>query len=100
MGLKAELMNGRAPVETAVFSMDYANLQVQAPIGIGVFDIGNAAEVTINGVEAEGASRIARGIETGGDVTWLDATYDRYTAVALGGIVADVSGHTLNNALE
>jgi len=99
-GVKTELMNGRARVNAAVFSMDYANLQVQTPIGIGVFDIRNAAEATINGVEVEGASRIGRGIETGGHVTWLDATYDRYTAVALGGIVADVAGHTLNNAPE
>ncbi len=99
-GLKAELMNGRARVNAAVFTMDYANLQVQTPIGIGVFDIRNAAEATINGVEVEGASRIGHGIETGGHVTWLDATYDRYTAAALGGVVGDVAGHKLNNAPE
>jgi iron complex outermembrane receptor protein len=99
-GVKTELMNGRARVSAAIFSMDYANLQVQTPIGIGVFDIRNAAQATINGAEIEGASRIGRGFETGGHVTWLDATYDRYTAVGPGGVVGDVAGNKLNNAPE
>ena len=97
-GVKTGLMNGRARVNAAVFTMDYANLQVQTPIGIGVFDIRNAAQATIRGVEVEGVSRLGRGVETGGHVTWLDATYDQYVAVALGGVVGNVAGNTLNNA--
>ena len=99
-GAKTELMNGRARLNAAIFTMDYANLQVQTPIGIGVYDIRNAASATISGVEVEGVGRIGRGFETGGHLTWLNATYDRYVAVAPGGIVGDVAGNALNNAPE
>jgi iron complex outermembrane recepter protein len=99
-GVKTELMNGRARMNAAAFEMYYTNLQVQAPIGIGVFDIRNAAAATIRGIEVEGAARIGRGFEAGGHLTWLDATYDRYVAVAIGGVIGDVAGNTLNNAPE
>jgi outer membrane receptor protein involved in Fe transport len=49
---------------------------VQTPIGIGIVDIRNAAAATIRGVEVENTSRLGRGVEAGGHVTWLDATYD------------------------
>ncbi len=80
-------MEGRAhgrpfPVRRLAFVMDYTNLQVQTPIGIGVLDIRNAAAATIRGVEVESTSRLGRGVEAGGHVTWLDAIYDRYIAVA------------------
>jgi iron complex outermembrane receptor protein len=78
--------------------MDYTNLQVQTPIGIGVLDIRNAAAATIRGVEVEGTSRIGRGIEAGGHLARLDAAYDRYIAVAVEGFTGDVSGNRLNNA--
>jgi iron complex outermembrane receptor protein len=99
-GLKMILMNGRAQLNVAAFDMEYTNLQVQAPVGIGVFDIRNAAAATIKGVEVEGATRLGRGFETGGHLSWLDARYDRYVAVATGGIVGDVAGRYLNNSPE
>jgi iron complex outermembrane receptor protein len=99
-GLKVEPANGRARLAVSAFHMDYTNLQVQTPIGIGVFDIRNAAAATIRGVEVEARRRIARNLEAGGHAAWLDATYDRYTAVGLGGITGDVAGKRLNNAPE
>jgi iron complex outermembrane receptor protein len=99
-GLKTELGNGRARANVAGFHMDYTNLQVQTPIGIGVFDIRNAAAATVRGLELEGAARLGRGIEAGGHVAWLDATYDTYVAVANNGATGDVSGNRLNNAPE
>ena len=99
-GVKTELLSGRARVNMAAFHMDYTDLQVQAPVGIGVFDIRNAAAATIRGVEVEGATRIGRGFEAGGHLTWLDAVYERYVAVAIGGVSGDVSGNRLNNAPE
>ena len=80
--------------------MNYTNLQVQTPIGIGVFDIRNAAAATIRGVEVENTSRFGRGIEAGGHVAWLDATYDSYIAVNNTNVAGDVSGNRLNNAPE
>ena len=99
-GLKTEPLNGRLRVNVAAFHMDYTNLQVQTPIGIGVFDIRNAAAATIQGVEVEASSRLGGGFEAGGHLAWLDATYDQYTAVALGGVTGDVAGNRLNNAPE
>ena len=55
-GLKGTLMGGRSRFGTSAFFMDYTNLQVQTPIGIGVFDIRNAAAATIRGIEVEDTS--------------------------------------------
>jgi iron complex outermembrane receptor protein len=99
-GLKRELMSGLARLNLALFQMDHTNMQVQTPIGIGVFDIRNASAATIRGVEVEGTARIGRGVAAGGHLTWLDATYDRYVAVGTDGVVGDVSGNRLNNAPE
>jgi len=97
-GMKTTLMNGRARINVAAFQMDYTNLQVQTPIGIGVFDIRNSAAATIRGLELEPTSRIAGGLEAGGHIARLDATYDRYIAVGIGGVTGDVAGNRLNNA--
>jgi iron complex outermembrane receptor protein len=99
-GWKGALMEGRSRFAVSAFSMDYTNLQVQTPVGIGVFDIRNAAAATIRGVEVENTSRIGRGFEAGGHLTWLDATYDDYIAVDNLNVAGDVSGNRLNNAPE
>ena len=99
-GWKGTLGGGRSRFGVSAFVMDYTDLQVQTPIAIGVFDIRNAAAATIRGVELENTSRIARGFEAGGHVTWLDATYDQYIAVNNFNVTGDVSGNRLNNAPE
>jgi len=99
-GLKRTLIGGRSRFGASAFFMDYTNLQVQTPIGIGVFDIRNAAVATIRGVEVENTSRLGRGIEVGGHVAWLHATYDQYLAVSTTGVTGDVAGNRLNNAPE
>ena len=99
-GVKGALANGRSRFGVSVFHAEYSNLQVQTPIGIGVFDIRNAAAANISGVEVENTSRLGRGFEAGGHFTWLDATYERYIAVSNSGAVGDVAGNRLNNAPE
>ena len=99
-GLKGTLMKGRSRFGVSAFVMNYTNLQVQTTIRPGVYDIRNAASATIRGIEVENTSRIGRGLEGGGHLTWLDATYDHYLAVAVGGLTGDVSGNRLNNAPE
>jgi iron complex outermembrane receptor protein len=99
-GLKTSLANGRARLGLAAFHMDYTDLQVQTPIGIGVFDIRNAAAANVRGVELEAGGRLGRGFDAGGHLSWLDARYDQYVAVAPGGVTGDVAGHRLNNAPE
>ena len=99
-GWKGTLMTGRSRIGVSAYFMNYTDLQVQTPIGIGVLDIRNAAAATIRGVEVENTTRIGRGLEAGGHLAWLDATYDRYIAVAVDRSTGDVSGHRLNNAPE
>jgi iron complex outermembrane receptor protein len=99
-GLKTGLMNGRVRLDVAAFHMDYTNLQVQTPVAVAVFDIRNAAAATVRGVEIETKGHIARGLDAGGHIAWLDATYDQYIAVGLGGVTGDVAGRRLNNAPE
>jgi iron complex outermembrane receptor protein len=97
-GVKLDLFGGRARMNAAAFHMDYTNLQVQTPVAVGVFDIGNAASATVRGVELEAGAGIGRGLTAAGHVAWLDATYDHYVAVAVGGTTGDVAGKRLNNA--
>jgi len=99
-GWKGSALNRNAQFALTAFVMDYTNLQVQTPIQPGVYDIRNAAAATVRGVEGEATAQLGGHIQAGGHLTWLDATYDRYLAVAVGGATADVSGNRLNNAPE
>ena len=95
-GLKTDL--GRSRLNLAGFYTDYSNLQVQIAIRPGVLDISNAAAATIQGVELEYLTEILRPLRLGGYLNWLDARYDRYIAVGVGGVTGDVAGKRLNNA--
>jgi iron complex outermembrane receptor protein len=97
-GVKQTIAEGRLRVNTAVFVTDYRDLQVQAFIRPGVTDISNAASATIRGVEVEVAATAWRRLQLAGHVAWLDAHYDRYIAIGLGGVTRDAAGHRLNNA--
>jgi iron complex outermembrane receptor protein len=87
-------------MNVAAFQTDYTDLQVQTTIRPAVIDISNAAEATIRGVELESTSRLTSTVDAGGHLVWLDATYDRYVAVGVGGVTGDVAGHRLSNAPE
>jgi iron complex outermembrane receptor protein len=100
LGLKKTLGLDRAQVNVAAFHADYSDLQVQTAILPGVIDISNAAEGTIRGVEVEGSIQVSRGLRAGGHAAWLDARYDRHTAVGVGGVTGDVAGRRLSNAPE
>jgi iron complex outermembrane receptor protein len=99
-GLKSTLAGGRARLNLALFYTDYTDLQVLTTIRPGVADVSNAASATIRGAELEGAWRLASTLRVGGHLAWLDARYDEYMAVGVGGVTADVSGRFLSNAPE
>jgi iron complex outermembrane recepter protein len=98
-GLKRTMASGRVRVNTAVFSNDYRDLQVQSFLRPGVIDVSNAGSATIRGIEVEAAAA-GRGGQLAGHVSWLDATYDRYLFRGPGGVTFDAAGHRLNNAPE
>jgi iron complex outermembrane receptor protein len=99
-GLKTTLAGGRAALDLAAFRTNYTDLQVLTAIGPGVLDISNAAEATISGVELEASGAMVPELRLGGHLAWLDATYDRYVAVGVGGVTGDVAGNRLTNAPE
>ena len=99
-GFKSSALNERLDLNGAAFYTDYTDLQVQTPIRPGVVEITNAAAATIRGVEVEGQAQPAPGWRMGGHVAWLDARYDRYTAVGPGGSPVDVAGRRLSNVPE
>jgi iron complex outermembrane receptor protein len=99
-GVKTTAAAGRARVSLAVFQTDYTDLQVQTAIRPGVIDISNAAAATIRGMELESAMRVLPSLEAGGHLAWLDARYDQYIAIGVGGVTGDVSGNRLTNAPE
>jgi iron complex outermembrane receptor protein len=97
-GVKTAAANGRMRFNVAAFLADYSDLQVQTAISPGVIDISNAAEARIRGVELEGIARLTPTLNAGGHLAWLDAVYERYIAVGVGGITGDVAGRRLTNA--
>lgn len=99
-GVKSTMAHGRARVNAAIFYTDYTDMQVQTAIIPGVIDISNAAAATIRGVEVESTVRLAPALQAGGHLAWLDATFDRYMAVGVGGVIGDVAGNRLTNAPE
>ena len=100
-GWKRTMAGGRVRVNTAVFSNDYEDLQVQSFPSPGVVDVSNAGAATIRGVEIEAAAAAGRGVQLSGHVSWLDATYDRYLALVPGSATRrDAAGNRLNNAPE
>jgi iron complex outermembrane receptor protein len=99
-GLKRNLAGGRARLNTAVFYTDYQDLQVQSFLRPGFPDVSNAASATIKGVEVEVAGSAWHGLLLAGNISWLDAIYDRYLAHGPEGVTGDVADHRLNNAPE
>jgi iron complex outermembrane receptor protein len=99
-GLKKTIGQDQAWFSVAAFQADYSDLQVQTAIAPGVIDISNAAEATIRGLETEGRVQITPSVRGGGHLAWLEARYDRYLAVGVGGVTGDVAGRRLSNAPE
>jgi iron complex outermembrane receptor protein len=99
-GVKSSQLGRRVNLNGAVYVTDYTDLQVQTPIRPGVVEIANAAAATIRGVEVEIQAYPAFRWTVGGHLAWLDAVYDRYTAVSPVGAPVDVAGRRLSNAPE
>ena len=99
-GLKRTMADGRVRVNTAVFSNDYQDLQVQSFLSPGVIDVSNAGLATIRGIEVEAAATAGRGIHLEAHVSVLDAIYDSYLFKVPAGATIDAAGNHLNNAPE
>lgn len=80
-GLKATVFDGRARLNTSIFSMDYDNLFNTLTVG-GVFTV-QTANARIQGLESELTARLAPWLDVFANVGVLDASYQGQRPVNL-----------------
>ncbi|BFM15144.1 TonB-dependent receptor [Maricurvus nonylphenolicus] len=112
LGVKLDLLDGRARINAAYFYTEFEDLQVSSFDGSN-FVTGNAAEATSQGVEVEASYALAEDLIVGSNLSWLDARYDSYlgscptnanewssSCVSSAGASQDLSGVRLEQAPE
>ncbi len=77
LGGKFRFASGAGRLNVALFHTQYEDLQVSIFNGVG-FDVQNAAEVTSQGLELDGAWRLTDRLTVGGALALLDSSYDRF----------------------
>ncbi len=98
VGFKSDFADNRVRLNGSAFYYDYKDLQVQAFITPGVTDITNASDAKIKGFELELLARPVQGLDIGGTLNHLDATYKNFPAAPITGGTFDATGKRLNSA--
>ena len=101
MGLKSNVWNRRLRLDASVFYMDWSDLQVNSvdvSTGTPIFETQNAAEASSLGAELEVRAIPLNGVEVGGSLGVLDATFDSFPAANVEGEERDLSGGPLPRA--
>lgn len=70
VGLKMDWLEGRARTNVAVFYNDITDLQIATFVGLQ-FDIANAPEGEVYGIELDGLYQLSKAFQVSGGVTWL-----------------------------
>ena len=78
IGAKTTLLDGAAELNAALFFTDYEDLQVSQFDGVLGFNVTNAAEASIRGVELEGRWLAADSLTLSGSLSYLDFEYDNF----------------------
>ena len=86
LGLKADAFNSRVRFNTAVYRMDYEDIQVRVAqsgqsFGQIFLFIDNAGEATIQGVEMELTALITDGLTLNATANYTDYAYDEFEGV-------------------
>jgi iron complex outermembrane receptor protein len=81
LGLKTELLNGRAQFNAAAFYNQLDNYQASIFVASGAAAsvIRNAGKATVQGLELEAAYAPMRGVRLQGNYAYLNSEYDRFT---------------------
>ena len=77
-GLKAQSADGRRRGGITAFVSDYKDFQARVSQDVGTFPVLNAAELGIKGLELEGSAKVGKATTITGQLSWLDAQYDRF----------------------
>jgi iron complex outermembrane receptor protein len=80
LGLKADWLDRRLRTNLATFYYDYRNMQVNTYTGLGT-RVENAGFATIEGAELEVQTALARQFHLDGQVSYLDAAFDKYVTI-------------------
>lgn len=106
LGLKARVADGAANIAVNVYHVEYDDAQrtfnVSFPGGGQETLFFNAAEMTVDGVEFEGAWAVSDAFSLQGSVAYLDAEFDRFEAdTNFDGVIdVDLSGNPVTRAPE
>ena len=71
-GLKSTLLDGQMELNLAAFTTDYEDLQVSIFDGTLGFNVRNAGEARVQGIEIDGRVAISRELSLTGSLAWLD----------------------------
>jgi iron complex outermembrane receptor protein len=98
-GVKSDWFHHRLRLNGDVFYYKYTDLQVQAFIVPGTVNITNAANAHVKGVEIELQGEPVKGLNLGGTLAYLNATYSSYPQAPIaGGATVNASGNYLDSA--
>lgn len=78
LGAKTSLLNGAAELNIAVYRTDYEDLQVSIFDGGLGFNVGNAAEAEVQGVELDGRWAVTESLQLSGALAYLDFEFKDY----------------------
>ncbi|NEX91381.1 TonB-dependent receptor [Caulobacter sp. 17J65-9] len=81
IGAKLDLLDKRVRLSTAAFHTVYEDYQNAGFLG-AQFQVNNAEEVVVDGVEANGAFVLGHGFHLTASATYLDSRYEKYTGGA------------------
>jgi iron complex outermembrane recepter protein len=89
-GLKAELFDRRLRISSAVFQLDYSDIQLSRFVGgLDGYKTDNAGRARVRGFELELNARPVNGLDLSASVGYADAKYIRYLIIPA---VADPDG--------
>ena len=78
LGSKLSLLDGNAELSAAIFHTSYDDLQVSVFSGNTTFDVQNAAQATITGLELDGRWKVTDKLLLSGGFGWIDFEYDDF----------------------
>ena len=78
LGSKMTLADGAAELNIALFMTEYSDLQVSQFDGTLGFNVTNAGEATVQGLEADGRWAVSDNVTLTGSAAYLDFNYDKF----------------------
>jgi iron complex outermembrane receptor protein len=98
-GMKRALANGGS-LEVSAFQYDYTDIQVFQVINLFDFQITNAAEARIRGIDASARLRFGDHVGVNVSGTYLDSVYEDFIYRGAGGVDFDLAGERLARSPE